>query len=73
MGLVDPEAPSDPGLLGNLTPIRLDLRRLHAGASDNAPLTTLMDAARRIREDLNRLAEARQEVEDAAGPATGRE
>ena len=46
--------------------IRLDLLRLHAGASDIAPLTTLMDAARRIGEDLNRLAEAQQEVEDAA-------
>ena len=47
--------------------IRLDLLRLHAGASDLAPLTTLMDAARRIGEDLNRLAEAQQEVEDASG------
>ena len=44
--------------------IRLDLLRLHAGASDLAPLTTLMDAARRIGEDLNRLAEAQLEVED---------
>ena len=47
--------------------IRLDLLRLHAGASDLAPLTTLMDAARRIGEDLNRLAEAQREVEDASG------
>ena len=44
--------------------IRLDLLRVHAGASDLAPLTTLMDAARRIGEDLNRLAEAQREVED---------
>ncbi len=45
--------------------IRLDLLRLHAGAADLAPLTTLMDAAREVGEDLNRLAEAQQEVEDA--------
>ena len=43
--------------------IRLDLLRLHAGASDLAPLTTLMDAARQIGDDLNRLAEAQDEVE----------
>ena len=46
--------------------IRLDLLRLHAGASDLAPLTTLMDAARQIGEEVGRLAEAQQEVEDAA-------
>ena len=54
-----------------LESIRLDLLRLHAGASDLAPLTTLMDAARGIGEDLNRLAEAQREVEDAAGPGRG--
>ena len=46
--------------------IRLDLLRLHAGAADLAPLTTLMDAARVIGEDVSRLAEAQQEVENAA-------
>ena len=46
--------------------IRLDLLRLHAGASDLAPLTTLMDAARHIGEDVSRLAEARREAEGAA-------
>ena len=57
-----------------LESIRLDLLRLHAGASDLAPLTTLMDAARRVGEDVNRLAEAQREVEDAArgGPGSGR-
>jgi len=54
-----------------LESIRLDLLRLHAGASDLAPLTTLMDAARGIGEDLNRLAEAQREVEDAAGHSRG--
>jgi predicted Ser/Thr protein kinase len=44
--------------------IRLDLLRLHAGAADLAPLTTLMDAARLIGEDIGRLADAQQEVED---------
>jgi serine/threonine-protein kinase len=51
--------------------IRLDLLRLHAGAADLAPLTTLLDAARLIGEDLGRLAEAQQEVEDAAGRKLG--
>jgi predicted Ser/Thr protein kinase len=47
--------------------IRLDLLRLHAGAVDLAPLTTLIDAARQIGEDAGRLAEAQREVEDTAG------
>jgi serine/threonine-protein kinase len=51
--------------------IRLDLLRLHAGAADLAPLTTLMDAARLIGEDLSRLAEAQREVEEAAGNRLG--
>ncbi len=54
-----------------LESIRLDLLRLHAGASDLAPLTTLMDAARGIGDDLTRLAEAQREVEDAAGRGRG--
>ena len=45
--------------------IRLDLLRLHAGASDLAPLTTLIDAARVLGDDVNRLAEAQREVDDA--------
>jgi hypothetical protein len=36
---------------------------LHAGASDLAPLTTLIDAARLIGEDVRRLAEAQREVD----------
>jgi serine/threonine-protein kinase len=42
--------------------IRLDLLRLHAGTTDLAPLTTLMDAARRVGDDLSRLAEAQREA-----------
>jgi serine/threonine-protein kinase len=43
--------------------IRLDLLRLHAGASDLAPLTTLIDAARAVGEDVRRLADAQREVD----------
>ena len=45
--------------------IRLDLLRLHAGASDLAPLTTLLDAARVVGEDVRRLAEAQKEAGEA--------
>jgi eukaryotic-like serine/threonine-protein kinase len=51
--------------------IRLDLLRLHAGAGDLAPLTTLMDAVRVIGEDMSRLAEAQREAEAAAGRSLG--
>jgi serine/threonine-protein kinase len=47
--------------------IRLDLLRLHAGASDLAPLTTLLDAARELGDDASRLAEAQREVNEATG------
>ncbi len=46
--------------------IRLDLLRLHAGASDLAPLTTLIDAARVVGNDVSRLADAQDEA-DAGG------
>ncbi|MFN8670002.1 MAG: serine/threonine-protein kinase [Gemmatimonadaceae bacterium] len=45
--------------------IRLDLLRLHAGANDLAPLTTLIDAARLLGDDVRRLADAQREVDDA--------
>jgi serine/threonine-protein kinase len=48
--------------------IRLDLLRLHAGANDLAPLTTLIDAARVLGEDLDRLVEAQKEADGAAAP-----
>jgi serine/threonine protein kinase len=48
--------------------IRLDLLRLHAGAGDLAPLTTLIDAARLLGEDVSRLADARREADGAAAP-----
>ncbi len=43
--------------------VRLDLLRLHAGAGDLAPLTTLLDVARVLGEDVNRLADARREAD----------
>jgi eukaryotic-like serine/threonine-protein kinase len=42
--------------------IRLDLIRLHAGSSDLAPLTTLLDAAKHIAEEIDQLAAAQGEV-----------
>jgi serine/threonine protein kinase len=48
--------------------IRLDLLRLHAGAGDLAPLTTLLDAARLLGEDASRLADARREVDGSGLP-----
>jgi serine/threonine-protein kinase len=42
--------------------VRLDLLRLHAGANDLAPLTTLIDAARLLGDDVRRLADAQNEV-----------
>src|SRR5262249_6592706 len=48
--------------------IRLDLLRLHAGATDLAPLTTLIDAAKVLGEDVRRLADAQREVDDAIAP-----
>jgi len=51
--------------VASLEGIRLDLLRLHAGAGDLAPLTTLIDAARLLGEDVSRLAEAQREVDAA--------
>ena len=47
--------------------IRVDLLRLHAGASNLSPLTTLIDAARELGDDVSRLADAQREVEAALG------
>jgi serine/threonine-protein kinase len=54
--------------VGALEGIRLDLLRLHAGAGDLAPLTTLIDAARLLGEDVSRLANARREVDGTTVP-----
>jgi eukaryotic-like serine/threonine-protein kinase len=51
--------------VGALERIRLDLLKLHAGAGDLQPLTTLIEEATLISQEVARLAEAEQEVEDA--------
>ena len=43
--------------------IRIDLLRLHAGANDLAPLTTMLYAARLVGDDIGRLADAQREVD----------
>jgi serine/threonine-protein kinase len=48
--------------VGALENIRLDLLRLHAGESDVAPMTTLLDAARSVGADVERLIVAQREV-----------
>ena len=57
--------------VGALETIRLDLLRLHAHASDLAPLTTLMDAARLLGEDVSRLAEAQREADGVGSRRLG--
>ena len=51
--------------VGAMERIRLDLLKLHAGASDLKPLTTLIDEAHLMSQEVARLAEAEQEVENA--------
>ena len=51
--------------VGALERIRLDLLKLHGGASDLKPLTTLIEEAQLVADEVRRLAEAEQEVEDA--------
>jgi eukaryotic-like serine/threonine-protein kinase len=51
--------------VGALERIRLDLLRLHSGAGDLKPLTTLIDEAHLLGDEVRRLADAEQEVEDA--------
>jgi serine/threonine-protein kinase len=51
--------------VGALERIRLDLLKLHGGAGDLKPLTTLIEEATLVSQEVARLAEAEQEVEDA--------
>jgi serine/threonine-protein kinase len=51
--------------VGALERIRLDLLKLHAGAGDLKPLTTLIEEAHLVNQEVARLVEAEQEVEDA--------
>ncbi len=45
--------------------IRLDLLKLNAGAGDLKPLTTLIEEAHLVGQEVKRLADAEREVEDA--------
>jgi serine/threonine-protein kinase len=51
-----------------LEAIRLDLLRLHGGASDLRPITTVLEAARELGEELDRLGWAQREVSDVVRP-----
>jgi serine/threonine-protein kinase len=51
-----------------LEAIRLDLLRLHGGASDLRPITTVLEAARELGEELDRLGRAQREVSDVVRP-----
>lgn len=51
--------------VGALERVRLDLLKLHGGAGDLKPLTTLIEEAHVVADEVRRLAEAEQEVEDA--------
>jgi hypothetical protein len=48
-----------------LESIRLHLLRLHGGVADLQPITTVLDAARRVGDDLDRLDRAQREVNDS--------
>ena len=51
-----------------LESIRLDLLRLHGGATDLRPLTTVLDAARHLGAELDRLTAAKRDVDGLAPP-----
>jgi len=51
-----------------LQSVRLDLLRLHGGAGDLRSITTALDAARELGDELDRLSRAKQEVEEAVLP-----
>jgi len=51
-----------------LEALRLDLLRLHGGDSDLRPITTVLQAARELGEQLDRLAEAQREVDEVRKP-----
>ena len=56
-----------------LESLRLDLLRLHSDSSNLAPLTTLVEAARRASDDVQRLASAQREVDQTLQPAASRQ
>ena len=46
-----------------LEAVRIDLLRLHGGAGDLRPITTMLEAARELGQELDRLTDAQREVE----------
>ena len=51
-----------------LEAVRLDLLRLHGGAADLRPITTVLESARELGEELDRLNRATREVSDIVRP-----
>ena len=51
-----------------LEAVRLDLLRLHGGAVDLRPITTVLEAARELGDELDRLQKAQREVDQVAPP-----
>ncbi|MEO7086209.1 MAG: serine/threonine-protein kinase [Gemmatimonadaceae bacterium] len=51
-----------------LEAVRFDLLRLHGGASDLGQITTVLQAARDLGEELDRLAKGQREADDAVRP-----
>jgi serine/threonine-protein kinase len=54
--------------VATLESIRLDLLRIHGGASDLEPLTTLLDAAGNVERELGFILDAQEEVRGIAAP-----
>jgi eukaryotic-like serine/threonine-protein kinase len=54
--------------IGALEAIRLHLLRLHGGVENLQPVTTVLDAARRVGDDLDRLDQAQREVSKSPRP-----
>jgi serine/threonine-protein kinase len=54
--------------VATLESIRLDLLRVHGGANDLEPLTTLLDAAGNVERELGFLIDAQEEVRSVAAP-----
>jgi len=51
-----------------LEAVRLDLLRLHGGSVDLQPITTVLEAARELGDELDRLQQAQSEVAEIAPP-----
>jgi len=51
-----------------LEAVRLDLLRLHGGAADLRPITTVLEAARELGNELDRLEKAQREVDRVVPP-----